>query len=115
MKKIAPSDPEPEDIDLDSDVFIMYGSSSHTSVGPALSSHRSSPSFNRQERYRNPYLTGRRFNPAKDVGGALPSTGLLRAHGVIMLVAWPLLAVTDIILATWMKMYVPNGRLLQVC
>lgn len=115
MKKIAPSDPEPEDIDLDSDVFIMYGSTSHTSLGQALSSHRSSASFNRWEQYRNPYLTEHQFNPAKDVGGALPSTRLLRAHGVIMMVAWPLLAVTAIFLATWMKVYVPKGRWLQVC
>ena len=39
---------------------------------------------------------------------------LLRAHGIIMLIAWPLLAVSGIFFAAWMRPALPNGEWFQV-
>ena len=105
-KQIAPTDPNPQDINLDSDLFIMYGGTSESSSAQSLGTHRPSG---------NPLLTSR-FNPVRDVGGAnpFPTVPLLRAHGIIMLIAWPLLAISGIFFAAWMRPALPNGGWFQV-
>ena len=39
---------------------------------------------------------------------------LITAHGILMLVAWPILSFTAIFFAVWMKPALPNGQWLQV-
>ena len=66
----------------------------------------------------NPLLSEQRVNPAVDVGNLgsdFPMGQLLRAHGILMLIAWPLLAVSGIFFAAWMRPALPNGEWFQVC
>ena len=53
----------------------------------------------------------------RDSGEIRPATlrpRLIRAHGILMLIAWPMLAVTAIFFAAWMKPALPNGEWFQV-
>lgn len=64
-----------------------------------------------------PRLSDGRFNPARDSGNIGIDTfeqQLLQAHGILMLIAWPLLAFTAIFFAAWMKQALPNGEWFQV-
>ena len=66
----------------------------------------------------NPLLSEQRVNPAVDAGNLandFPRAQLLRAHGILMLIAWPLLAVSGIFFAAWMRPALPNGEWFQVC
>ena len=40
---------------------------------------------------------------------------LIRAHGILMIVTWPVLAVTGIFFAAWMKPALPKAEWFQVC
>ena len=65
----------------------------------------------------NPLLSPQRLNPTVDVanvGNDFPMVQLLRAHGILMLIAWPLLAVSGIFFAAWMRPALPNGEWFQV-
>ena len=77
-------------------------------AGSALATHRPQS---------NPRLTGR-VNILEDSGvvGAEITTRerLVRAHGILMIIAWPVLAVTAIFFAAWMKPALPNGEWFQV-
>lgn len=48
-----------------------------------------------------------------DVFGAI-KIRLIRTHGVLMLIAWPLLASSAIFFAAWMRPALPNGEWFQV-
>ena len=98
-----------EDLDLNADLYIMYGVGPGRSGASALGSHVIGPGG-------NPALSRGRFNPAQDSGEetAFPMSALLRAHGIIMLIAWPLLAVSGIFFAAWMRPALPNGEWFQV-
>ena len=64
-----------------------------------------------------PLISDGRFNPQTDEGEIDADTfreKLIRAHGVFMIVAWPVLAVTGIFFAAWMKPALPNGEWFQV-
>ena len=39
---------------------------------------------------------------------------LVQAHGILMILAWPMLALTAIFFATWMRPALPNGEWFQV-
>ena len=108
-KQIAASDAN-QDLDLNVALFIMYG------VGPtgtgvaALRTHITGAG-------NNPLLSQQRLNPAVDVANVVndfPMVQLLRAHGILMLIAWPLLAVSGIFFAAWMRPALPNGEWFQV-
>ena len=43
-----------------------------------------------------------------------PKLQLLRLHGILMIVAWPLLALCGIFFASWMSPALPNGEWFQV-
>ena len=85
----------------------MYGVGSAGSGSGSLLSHRPQG---------NPFLTTGRFNAAADAGGAVPfpTVNLLRAHGILMLITWPLLAVSGIFFAAWMRPALPNGEWFKV-
>lgn len=46
--------------------------------------------------------------------GVFPTLPLLRFHGILMIIAWPLLAVCGIFFASWMRPALPNGQWFQV-
>ena len=65
----------------------------------------------------NPLLSQQTVNPAEDIGNVgndFPRAQLLRAHGILMLIAWPLLAVSGIFFAAWMRPALPNGEWFKV-
>ena len=65
----------------------------------------------------NPLLSENRVNVvvgSGDLGRNFPMVQLLRAHGILMLIAWPLLAVSGIFFAAWMRPALPNGEWFQV-
>ena len=65
--------------------------------------------------------TGAQVNPAQaggtvggDVFGRVHRPRLIRAHGALMIIAWPFLAVTAIFFALFMRPALPNGEWFQV-
>ena len=67
----------------------------------------------------NPIRPGMMINAAEDriaIGGNPLSVRdrLTRAHGILMLIAWPVLAVMAIFFAAWMRPALPNGEWFQV-
>ena len=107
-KQIAPSDAD-QDLNLNADLFVMYGVGPTGSGAQALQAHNLGPGA-------NPLLSQGRFNPTADAGGDVPfpTVNLLRAHGILMLITWPLLAVSGIFFAAWMRPALPNGEWFKV-
>ena len=64
----------------------------------------------------NPLLTDRvNITLAEgDLVNDFPMGQLLRAHGILMLIAWPLLAISGIFFAAWMRPALPNGEWFKV-
>ena len=67
-----------------------------------------------------PPVSDGQFNPLTDEGDIGIAISrfrqqLLQAHGILMLIAWPILAFTAIFFAAWMKQALPNGEWFQVC
>ncbi len=65
----------------------------------------------------NPTVTGGRVNAVTDSGdvqGDPTREMLIRAHGILMIIAWPVMAVTAIFFAAWMRPALPNGQWFQV-
>ena len=64
-----------------------------------------------------PSMSNGKYNPLTDDGyigvNTLKDT-LLAVHGILMLVAWPMLSFTAILFAAWMKPALPNGQWFQV-
>ena len=107
-KQIAPSDAD-QDLDLNTNLFVMYGVGPTGTGAQALAQHGLGPGL-------NPLLSQNRFIPAVDAGGDVPfpTVNLLRAHGILMLITWPLLAVSGIFFAAWMRPALPNGEWFKV-
>ena len=66
----------------------------------------------------NPSISSATVNPVT-AGGSVgaqtfPTLQLLRFHGILMIVAWPLLALCGIFFASWMRPALPNGEWFQV-
>ena len=88
----------------------MYGVGPTGSGAQALNSHV-------QGAAGNPLLSADRVNAvvdSGDLGNDFPMVQLLRAHGILMLIAWPLLAISGIFFAAWMRPALPNGEWFQV-
>jgi hypothetical protein len=88
----------------------MYGIGPTGSGAQALNSHITGAGG-------NPLLSANTVNAAVDsgdLGDNFPMVQLLRAHGILMLIAWPLLAVSGIFFAAWMRPALPNGEWFQV-
>ena len=66
-------------------------------------------------------MSGARVNPAQtggtvggDVFDLVHRPRLIRAHGALMIIAWPFLAVIGIFFASYMRAALPNGEWFQV-
>ena len=108
-KRIAATDAN-QDLNLNADLFVMYGVGPTGSGAQALNSHV-------QGAAGNPLLSADRVNAmvdSGDLGENFPMVQLLRAHGILMLIAWPLLAISGIFFAAWMRPALPNGEWFQV-
>ena len=107
-KRIAPSGTD-QDFDLNSEYFVLYGRRMGSSALGSLTPHEMGPSS-------NPSVTSSMVNPVT-AGGSVsefPRLPLLRLHGILMIIAWPLLAVCGIFFASWMRPSLPNGEWFQV-
>ena len=65
----------------------------------------------------DPTVSNSPVNPVTSVGKVgvdIVSANLIRAHGILMIIAYPVLAVTAIFIVTWMKPALPNGEWFQV-
>ena len=107
-KRIAPSD-DGQDLDLNDDYFVLYGRRVGNSNPNSLFAHELGPTT-------NPLISSRTVNPVVADGsvGVFPRLPLLRFHGILMIIAWPILAVCGIFFASWMRPALPNGQWFQV-
>ena len=107
-KRIAPSD-RGQDLDLNDDYFVLYGRRVGNSNPNSLLPHELGPTT-------NPLISSRTVNPVVAGGsvGVFPKLPLLRFHGILMIIAWPLLAVCGIFFASWMRPALPKGQWFQV-
>jgi hypothetical protein len=69
---------------------------------------------------RNPFITGGKLSAAQDSGvhGAgnfdYIKRTLVQTHGILMLIAWPLLASVGVFFAAGIRPVLPNGEWFQV-
>ena len=102
-----PINPSPININLNSDLYILYGRKTGSSGQGALLQHEV-----------NPTISAARHNPVRDRaegnGDSYPKLPLIRAHGTLMLIAWPLLGVSGIFFASWMRPALPQGQWFKV-
>ena len=98
-----------QDLDLNNNYYILYGRRIAASVAGALIPHEQGLS-------NNPSISSVTVNPVTAGGsvGVFPKLQLLRFHGILMIVAWPLLALCGIFFASWMRPALPNGEWFQV-
>ena len=110
-KKIAPSGTG-QDLDLNDDYYVLYGRRMGASSVGRLTQHETGPT-------NNPLISSVTVNPLTaggSVGAVMfPRLQLLRFHGILMIIAWPLLALCGIFFASWMRQALPNGEWFQVC
>ena len=95
-----------EDFTLDDDYYVLFGRGKRDPQEGRLSYHQGS----------TPSVSKNQFNPYQDSGDQGEDTlkgRLVRAHGILMLLAWPLLASTGIFLAAFMRPALPEGRWFQ--
>ena len=106
-KKIEGVEPPPVNVNLDSDLYILYGRRKEKSANGSLLPHEDKPT-----------ISAKKYNPVKSKssgkGDNFPKLPLVRAHGVLMLIAWPLLGVSGIFFALWMQPALPKGQWFQV-
>ena len=106
-KKIVAVDPPPVDVNLDSDIYILFGRRKTASVADKLLIHEEFPK-----------ISAKRYNPVRDDAKGkednFPKLPLVRAHGVLMLIAWPLFGMSGIFFAAWMQPALPKGQWFQV-
>ena len=98
-----PDVPSPIDVNLDSELFILFGRKKGDSGIESLTKHE-----------EDPKISAGQFNPVRDSatgdGGNFPMVPLIRAHGSLMLIAWPLLGVCGIFFVSWMRPALPKGQ-----
>ena len=103
-----------QDFNLNADYYILFGGSDGLPSSQLLISHRSASPAS------NPTVSEGRFNVVQDSGVAGGNNfekvkdGLIRAHGIFMLVAWLLLANIAVAFASYMRPALPNGEWFQV-
>ena len=104
------------DLDLNGDLFVIFARRISTSNSGLmrLDTHQEGGNAVRG-------VAGAQVNPAQsggavggDVFDQVHRPRLIRAHGALMIIAWPLLAVTAIFFALFMRPALPNGEWFQV-
>lgn len=103
-----------QDYNLNDDYYVLYGRGNNDPVAGRLRTHIG-------ERTPLPSISSTKLNPVKDSGVILDVStfenvkrGLIRAHGIMMLIAWPLVAATGIFFAAYMRQALPKGGWFQV-
>lgn len=95
-------------MNLDSDLYILFGRKKGDSGTESLVMHE-----------ENPKISTEQVNPVTDSatgdGGNFPMVPLIRAHGSLMLIAWPLLGVCGIFFVSWIRPALPKGQWFWVC
>lgn len=109
-RKIAGSNVPTEDFNLDDSYYLLFGIGRDPLAG-GLSRHVTGTG--------NPQVSTATVNPVSGratFGGNEDSvrSGLIRAHGIFMWIAWALLAPTGIFFASYMRPALPNGEWFQV-
>lgn len=106
-RKVVGTDDSVQDRDLNDDYFFLFGDGADGGGRGSFPNHLT----------RIPQISDGRFNPFSDegeIGISRFRQRLLQAHGILMLIAWPVLAFTAIFFAAWMKQALPNGEWFQV-
>lgn len=100
-----------QDLDLTNDYFAIFGvRPENPGAGGSFLPHVLGGAG-------NPRVSGQRLNPSTTQGVIEADNSgprLIRAHGIMMLIAWPLMAVTAIFFAAWMRPALPNGEWFQI-
>ena len=110
MAKRIPATDHVHDLNLNSLLYVMYGRRKDASGTMEIFPHEMGPDD-------IPKLTNERFNPVTlraSIDDQYPRPILLQVHGMIMIVAWSLLATTGIVFAACMRPALPNGEWFQV-
>ena len=108
-KKIAPSGTH-QDLDLNDEYFVLYGRKGGDSGVGLLTPHEMGANNPKISSMVNPVTAGGTVQQA----ARFPKLPLIRLHGVLMIIAWPLLAKCGIFFASWMRPALPNGEWFQV-
>ncbi|XP_019851673.1 PREDICTED: uncharacterized protein LOC100636115 isoform X9 [Amphimedon queenslandica] len=93
------------DLDLGMALFQLYGTSDSGGLS-SLAQHGETPAVTAEAIV----VTNATGAPTDD----FPRRELTRVHGILMIVAWPLLVVSAIFFALWMKPALPNGEWFQI-
>ena len=106
-KRIVSIDPPPVNVNLNSSVYILFGRRVTSSAEDYLLPHEDFPQ-----------ISTKKYDPVKDKtkgeGDNFPKLPLVRAHGTLMLIAWPLFGVCGVFFASWMRPALPKGQWFQV-
>jgi len=113
-KRISPSDAQ--DLALNENLFLIWARRVEVDPrAPMLTTH----AIPGETGVRG--VSAARFNPSTArsvVGGSvfdnIHRPNLIRAHGILMIIAWPLLGLIGIFFPLYMKTVLPNGEWFQV-
>lgn len=100
------------DYDLDDDYYVLYGHGNGEPEAGALGFHGGGDDI--------PSISDHPVNPVTDTGAQgedkfkKTKQILIQTHGILMLIAWPLLGSTGIFFAAYMRMALPGGEWFQV-
>jgi hypothetical protein len=100
-----------QDLDLSNDFYALFGVRAGEPGAEGFFSQHALGGIG------NPRISAQQVNPSTSEGiFEADTTGprLVRAHGIMMLIAWPLMAVTAIFFAAWMRPALPNGEWFQI-
>lgn len=107
-KKIVPSGTR-QDLNLNDEYFVLYGRRIGDSGAGSLMQHETGANNPKISSMVNPVTAGGAVHAA-----GFPKLPLIRLHGILMIIAWPLLAKCGIFFASWMRPALPNGEWFQV-
>ena len=115
-KPIIGSDVD-RDLNLDDDLYVLLARREALIQSGSGSNILTSPHDSIGNRFMSDNLTNPVTAGGERRGGGVAGVrnALTRAHGILMLLAWPLLALSGIFFASWMKPALPNGEWFQVC
>ncbi|XP_064386733.1 uncharacterized protein LOC135335239 isoform X2 [Halichondria panicea] len=112
-KRIAPSGAQ--DLDLSQPLFVIYARRLEASPSlDTIATHTSGGIAVRGATPSRLLATNSTGTAEENIFDTVHRPNLIRAHGVFMIIAWPLLAVTAIFFATFMRPALPNGEWFQV-
>ena len=99
-----------QDVNLNGSYYVLFGISDNSPTSGFIGSHTPG----------NPSISNEQVNVLEDAGvqGAGDfeniKRSLLQAHGILMMITWPILVNTAIFFASFMRPALPNGKWFQV-